>query len=44
MSVWNPRVNGPLQYSLVAILVEATFGTDFEQIQLGWTVSIRDEK
>ena len=25
-------------------LVEATFGTDFEQIQLGWTVSIKEEK
>ena len=41
MSVWNPRVRGPFQYSSVAILVEATFGTDFEQVQLGWTVSVK---
>lgn len=44
MSVWNPLVRGPFQYSSVAISVEATFGTDFEQIQLGWTVSIKEEK
>ena len=44
MSVWNPRVRGPFQYSSVAIWVEATFGTDFEQVQLGWTVSVKEEK
>ena len=44
MNVWNPRVAGTFQYRSVAISIEATFGTDFEQIQLGWTVSIRDEK
>ena len=44
MSVWNPNVRGTFQYSSVSISVEATFGTDFEQIQLGSTVRIKEEK
>ena len=44
MRVWNPQVAGTFQYSSVAISLEAMFGTDFEQIKLGWTISFREEK
>ena len=43
VSVYNPQVK-PHQYSSAAISVEAGNGADFNQIQIGWTVSIKLEK
>ena len=43
ISVYNPQV-GPHQYSLASVAVEAGDGPNFNQIQVGWIVSLRKEK
>ena len=43
ISVYNPQV-GPHQYSSASVAVEAGDGPNFNQIQVGWIVSLRKEK
>ena len=43
ISVYNHKV-GPHQYSSASVAVEAGDGPNFNQIQVGWIVSLRKEK
>ena len=43
IDVYNHKV-GPHQYSSASVAVEAGDGPNFNQIQVGWIVSLRKEK
>ena len=43
INVYNLKV-GPRQYSSASVAVEAGDGPNFNQIQVGWIVSLRKEK